>query len=121
MIGAFHETFERIAAALPQMLCALDATLSEPMQIVVTGPVGQPESAKLLRVIRGLYLPNKVVLLADGGQNQDWLVEHVAGVRSMGSLQGRPAAYVCRNFTCELPVTEPKELMELLEKQQAFG
>jgi uncharacterized protein YyaL (SSP411 family) len=121
VIGAFHQALERAPAALPQMLCALDATLSDPMQIVVTGPVGQPESAALLRVIRGLYLPNKVVLLADGGQNQDWLAEHVAGVRSMGSLQGRPAAYVCRNSTCELPVTEPKELLELLEKQQAFG
>jgi uncharacterized protein len=116
VIGAFHDPFERMPAALPQMLCALDAALTEPTQIVVAGRNDEPETAALLRVIRGLYLPNKVVLLADGGQNQNWLAERVAGVRLMVPLQGRPAAYVCRNFTCELPVTEPKELMELLEK-----
>ncbi len=116
VIGAFHDAFERMPAALPQMLCALDATLTEPTQIVVAGRNDEPETAALLRVIRGHYLPNKVVLLADGGPNQNLLAEYVAGIRMMAPVQGRSAAYVCRNFTCELPVTEPKELMELLEK-----
>jgi uncharacterized protein len=116
VIGAFHEALERLPAALPQMLCALDATLTDPIQIVVAGGTGQPETAALLRVIRGFYLPNKVVLLADGGRNQNWLAERVPGVRFMGPVQGRSAAYVCRNFACELPVTEPKELAELLEE-----
>jgi len=121
VIGAFHEALERIPAALPQMLCALDAILTDPMRIVVAGGIDQPETAALLRVIRGLYLPNKVVLLADAGRNQNWLAEHVAGVRFMGPVQGRSAAYVCRNFACELPVTDSKELAKLLKKLQGRG
>jgi uncharacterized protein len=114
VIGAFYEALERVPVALPLMLCALDATISEPMQIVVAGRIDEPETAALLHAVRSLYLPNKVLLLADGGKNQNWLAEHVAGIRWMAPLQGRPATYVCRNYTCELPVTEPKELMELL-------
>src|SRR5208282_3415087 len=103
------------------MLCALDAILTDPVQIVVAGGIDQPETAALLRVIRRLYLPNKVVLLADASQNQNWLAEHVAGVRFMGPVHGRSAAYVCRNFACELPVTDPNMLTELLEKLQGRG
>ncbi len=114
VIGVFHEQLERMPVGLPQMLCALDASFTEPIQIVVAGGIHEPETVALLRVIRGHYLPNKVVLLADGGLNQSWLADRVAGIRAMAPLQGRPAAYVCRNFACELPVTEPEQLMELL-------
>jgi uncharacterized protein YyaL (SSP411 family) len=33
----------------------------------------------------------------------------------MHKLDGRAAAYVCRDFVCQLPVSEPAELAELLE------
>jgi uncharacterized protein YyaL (SSP411 family) len=33
----------------------------------------------------------------------------------MSMVDGRPAAYVCENFTCKAPVTDPKALAKLLE------
>ena len=84
------------------------------MQIVVAGQKGEPETEELLRVVRRRYLPNKVVLLADGGSGQKWLAEHIEALGQMKPVH-RPAAYVCRNFACELPVTEPGRLATLLE------
>jgi uncharacterized protein YyaL (SSP411 family) len=115
IVGAFHPALERMPAALPQMLAALDASISEPMQIVVAGQRGQPETAELLGVIRRRYLPNKVVLLADGGEGQRWLTQHIEALRLIEPIQGRSAAYVCRNFTCDLPITEPEQLATLFE------
>jgi len=100
---------------LPQMLAALDATITEPVQIVVAGQKGEPETEELLRTVRRRYLPNKVVLLADGGAGQKWLAEHIDALDQMKPVHGRAAAYVCRNFACKLPVTEPGELAMLLE------
>jgi hypothetical protein len=32
-------------------------------------------------------------------------------VTGRGSLDGRPAAYVCRGTTCSLPIVNPEELV----------
>jgi uncharacterized protein YyaL (SSP411 family) len=114
VIGAFHPALERLPAALPQMLAALDASIAEPVQIVVTGKSGEPDTAGLLSVVRSGYRPNKVVLLADGGDGQNWLTQHIEALRTIGPIQGKSAAYVCRNFTCNLPITEPERLARLL-------
>jgi uncharacterized protein len=116
VLGAFHGSLERMPAALPQMLAALDSAMSEPVQIVLAGQRDFPDTVEFLRVIRGRYLPNKVVLLADGGEGQDWLSGHIEAIRLMTPVQGRTAAYVCQNFACELPVTEPTQLAELLDR-----
>ena len=44
--------------------------------------------------------------------------ELAAGIESVGAMRdqdGRAAAYVCRNYTCQLPVFEPAQLVELLQ------
>jgi uncharacterized protein YyaL (SSP411 family) len=32
----------------------------------------------------------------------------------MSLVEGKPAAYVCENFTCKAPVTDRKQLSDLL-------
>ena len=115
LLGAFHAALERSPAALPQMLSALDAAMAELVQIVIAGEKDLPETVELLRVIRERFLPNKVVLLADGGEGQHWLAQHIESLRLMAPLHGQAAAYVCQNFHCELPVTEAEQLARILD------
>ena len=37
----------------------------------------------------------------------------------MSIVNGKPAAYVCENFTCQAPVTDVKALAELLKRRGA--
>ena len=41
--------------------------------------------------------------------------EAVPLLAGRGLVAGAPAAYVCRNFTCRMPVTDPMELRAALE------
>ena len=41
--------------------------------------------------------------------------EAVPLLAGRGLVAGAPAAYVCRNFTCRMPVTDPKELRAALD------
>ena len=115
-IGAFHVTLSRFPSAMPQMLVALDFSSSKPRQIVIAGKKDVPETKALLAEIHRHFLPTTIVLLADGADGQNYLREKIEGIRTMSMVEGKPAAYVCENFTCKAPVTEPAKLAELLAK-----
>ena len=113
-INAFSATLSRFPSAMPQMLVALDFSLNKPRQIVVAGKPDAPETKALLAQVHRLFLPNKILLLADGAEGQKYLGEKNAAIRAMSMVDGKSAAYVCENFTCKAPVTDPAELRKLL-------
>ena len=70
----------------------------------------------LLKEVHQHFLPNKILILADAASGQKYLGEKNEAIRAMSMVDGKPAAYVCENFTCKAPVTDPKALSELLSK-----
>ena len=57
---------------------------------------------------------NSLLLLADGGEGHKYLATKLEALRGMKPVEGKPAAFVCENFTCKAPVTDAKALAELL-------
>jgi uncharacterized protein YyaL (SSP411 family) len=115
-IDAFGTTLSHFASAMPQILVALDYSLGKPRQIVIAGKHDDPGTKALLAEAHRHFLPNKIVLLADGAEGQKYLGERNEALRAMSLVEGKPAAYVCENFTCKAPVTDAKALSELLSK-----
>ncbi len=113
-MAAFGTTLARIPSAMPQMLVAVEQSLSKPRQIVVAGDRASEETRALLREVHRHYLPNRVLLLADGKEGSEFLGEKLDGLREMKPLAGKPTAYVCEDFSCQAPVTDPDELAKLL-------
>ena len=110
-IAAFSATLARVPSAMPQMLVALAHSLDKPRQIVIAGERGSIGMQELLGEVRRHFLPNKVILLADGDA---FLPEKLPALREMRPIGGKPTAYVCKNFTCHAPVNDPAELGRLL-------
>ena len=109
-ISSFQEMLDPHPAAMPQMLSAADALLSDPLQIVIA--TRNPTDDPLLRIAQTAYLPRRILLLADGAEGG--LAQQVPELRGMDLIDGHSAAYVCRNFTCELPITDPEALAKKL-------
>ncbi|MEA3211219.1 MAG: uncharacterized protein QOE70_4276 [Chthoniobacter sp.] len=114
-LAVFSEQLTKAPTAVPQMLCALDASLAKPRQIVVAGGRNADATRALVREVHEHFIPNKILLLADGGAGQKWLGERLEFLRTVTPIDGKAAAYVCENFACQLPVTEPAKLRELLK------
>jgi uncharacterized protein len=114
-INAFATTLSHFPSAMPRMLVALDHSLSKPRQIVVAGKKDAPETKALLKEVHRHFLPKTILLLADGEEGQKYLGKKNEAIRAMSPVEGKPAAYVCENFTCKAPVTDPKALGELLK------
>jgi uncharacterized protein len=88
--------------AFSHLLQALDFRLARTREVAIVGD----DAGDLERVVRARFRPHLV--LAGGDPDGVPLLE------GREPVDGRAAAYVCENFACRLPVTEPAELEEQL-------
>jgi hypothetical protein len=94
--------------AFGRLLCALDFYLGRPKEIAIVGRLDAPATRELLTAVWGRYLPNKVVAsMAPGDEESARLIPLLAG---RTAVDGRPTAYVCQHYVCQLPVTTPEAL-----------
>jgi uncharacterized protein YyaL (SSP411 family) len=115
VLAAFERRLSLAPSALPQMLAACEFVLSHPRQIVIAGARGAADTEELLRVIHARFMPNAILLLMDGDEMPAGLTRDIPELAAMRPVEGRAAAYVCRDYACQLPVTEPAALIELLQ------
>ena len=113
-INAFSATLARFPSAMPQMLVAFDFSLNKPRQIVVAGKPDAPETKVLLAEVHRSFLPNNILLLADGAEGQKYLGEKNEAIQEMWIVDGKSAGYVYEDFTWKAPITDPAELRKLL-------
>ena len=117
-LRAMHELMSRAPAGTGHWLAALDFYVSSPKEIAIVGPREDPATQELLDTVFGRFLPNKVVVGAEAGQSPsddaDTPYSRLPLLQERGMINGRPTAYVCRNYACQLPVTEPEALAEQL-------
>ncbi|MET7269987.1 thioredoxin domain-containing protein [Streptomyces flaveolus] len=90
-------------------LAAAEALLDGPREVAVVGPdLGDGATRGLHRTALLGTAPGAVVAVGAEGSDEFPLL---AGRPLVG---GAPAAYVCRNFTCDAPTTDPERLRTAL-------
>jgi uncharacterized protein YyaL (SSP411 family) len=109
-LAAFGSNLQQSPSALPQMLCALDFALAKPKQIVVAGKPDADDTRAMLRAVHSQFLPNKILLFADGGEGQKLLSQFLPFVEGVTMKDGKATAYVCEDYACKLPTNEVEEL-----------
>lgn len=118
IFALFASRLQRTPAVMPQMLAALDFSLDGPRQIIIAGKPDAPETRALLDVVHSRFIPNKIILLADGGPGQQ-LAGYPDLFSGPGERSGRATAYLCENYHCRLPTTDPAELAAALDEREA--
>ncbi|XP_041670787.1 spermatogenesis-associated protein 20 [Cheilinus undulatus] len=113
LLAAFSDRLTRVPIALPEMVRALMAQHYTLKQIVICGQRDAPDTTALLSVVNSLFLPHKVLMLIDS-EGDSFLSQRLPALSSMTQQGGVATAYVCQDFTCSLPVTDPQELRRLL-------
>lgn len=115
VLQAFAGRLKQIPEAMPAMVAALDRFLVPPRQLIIAGDPAAADTRKLLSVTAGQYLPYHIVMLLDSGGRQKVLEGWQSHLAGYGRLHGAAAAYVCENFTCQLPTTDSGQLGKLLK------
>jgi uncharacterized protein YyaL (SSP411 family) len=95
-----------------RFLCALDFHLGPTVEVALVAPAGNG-LAPLASEVFGRYLPNRVVAGTTTGDPDT--ARGLPLLEGRGAVEGKATAYVCRNYACELPVTDPDALARQLD------
>jgi uncharacterized protein YyaL (SSP411 family) len=74
----------------------------------------------MLRAVHGQFVPNKIVLLADGGEGQAFLAKHLEFIEGMPGKNVNATAFVCENYVCQLPTTNLDVTVKLLAPKISY-
>jgi hypothetical protein len=107
----------RHASGFGRFLCALDFNLGPVVEIALVAPRADGDGlAPLAAEVFRRYLPNRVVTGMVAGDARG-----AAGIpllQNREAVGGKATAYVCRNYACELPVTDRAALARQLDAVQ---
>jgi hypothetical protein len=100
VLGSAAEPMARYATMFGHLLGAADMAVNGAVEIAIAGEVGADDYHSLVRAVASRYVPSLVMAGGEG--------EAVAGLALMEGrdrIDGRAAAYVCRGYACDAPVT----------------
>jgi uncharacterized protein YyaL (SSP411 family) len=93
----------RFPSAFGKTLCACDFLIGPTEEVAL---VGDPDV--FLPVLRKQHLPRTIIAAGTSGE--------IPLLQNRPALDGKPTAYLCRDYICKQPTTEPAVLEGLLEK-----
>jgi len=108
-LAAMQAALGQYPLGFGQWLTALDYALAHPHEIAIVGDANAEESQALLDVCRDGYRPHQIVAYGEPGDGND-----VPLLTDREPVNGQASAYVCVDFTCRPPVTDPEALAALL-------
>jgi uncharacterized protein YyaL (SSP411 family) len=96
-------------------LSALDSAFGPAHEVVIAGQPNAPDTKAMLRTLHREFLPRTVVLFRTSGEDSSAILQLAPYAASLTAVEGRATAYVCSGSRCELPVTDPVEMLTRLK------
>ncbi|KAK9808898.1 hypothetical protein WJX72_005964 [[Myrmecia] bisecta] len=123
--AAFGERLEEMPLALPQMCCSLYLqALGHLRQVIVAGRSQSPDTQALLAAAHSVFAPEKVVIAIDPDDEEAtafWqtLNPEALGMAAAAKDKGQAVAFICQNFTCKAPTSDPATVQQILAEPRA--
>ncbi|TPW20923.1 MAG: hypothetical protein FD126_1204, partial [Elusimicrobia bacterium] len=117
VLEAHGGTLRESPRALPLMMAAVARARETPRQVVVAGELSDPATREFLRLVHSKPRPPLALMVVEPGPRRERLVKLNPLLRGMGPLKGKPTAYICVNFACELPTSDLETARKLLDKE----
>jgi len=114
-LATFSNQINTYPPALLQMLCVVDQLKEKPEQVVIAGRRGRADTRVMQVAVQKYFNPARVVLLADGAANQKFLAKQLPFMETIAMQNEVATAYVCKDFTCQLPVISVEALEDQLQ------
>lgn len=114
-LSAFSARLQSDPEGLPALVSSLEFRLAPTKQILIAGDPASEDTRELLRQVNSRYLPNKILLVVDGGAGQRQLAVWLPFIARAHRTKNLATAYVCENYVCKLPTADPETMGRLLD------
>jgi len=108
----FSHSIEKAPTSFGAALQGVDFLEGDTREIVITGSQNDSRINQFKRSLHDRFLPRSVIILHDPEDNT--IRDLASYLPDFGMQDGKPTAYVCQNYACELPTNDPDKMMELL-------
>jgi uncharacterized protein YyaL (SSP411 family) len=115
---AFSARLKTSPDSLSQLMSAVDFGASKPKQIIIAGKANAADTRAMLRAVHERYIPNKFIILADGGASQAQIVKWLPLVEYMRPMDGKATAYICEDYVCRKPTPDLGEMARILDGKE---
>ena len=109
-IRAYGRQMARYPRAFAKSLAAVDLLAEGPIELAFVGAANDPGLEALQLAVREVFLPHRVIASTDGTGTPSG---HPL-LAGKGLVEGKAALYICRNFSCQRPLTDAREVTEAL-------
>jgi uncharacterized protein YyaL (SSP411 family) len=109
----FCALLEQSPQIMPHLMAAVEYFLAAPQHLVIAAD-DITATVPLRAVLSGVYQPHLNIVMMDK-PSKEFFVPRFPFMKEMAPILGRPAAFLCKDFSCRLPVTTPAELSQQLE------
>ena len=115
LMHAFSVNVARAPHSHTQLMTALDFALGSSSEVVIIGEPQKEDTAKMLQTVRSRFLPRKVVLFRSSHEKYPEITDLAKFTKDMKRKEGKATAFVCRDYVCKAPTTDPHTMLQLLD------
>ncbi|AAM07078.1 thioredoxin domain-containing protein [Methanosarcina acetivorans] len=110
---AFSKLIKKTPSGYTQFLSAFDFRLGPSYEVIISGKRESPDTVNMLEELWSYFTPNKVLVFRPEGENPE-IADLAEYTKEQLPIEGKATAYVCQNYECQLPTTETREMLKLL-------
>ena len=109
-VRAYGQQISRIPRGFAKTIMAAEFLLNGPLELAFIGSPSDAGRDRLLHEAARHFVPHRII--AHG--NPDALESQHPLLKGKGLVEGQAALYVCRNYACQAPLTDPENVAQAL-------
>ncbi|KDE54824.1 thioredoxin [Methanoculleus sp. MH98A] len=110
----FAGTVSESPTACSHFLTGLEFMLGPNFEVIISGVPDAEDTRAMIGAIRSHYAPDAVVIFRPSDEEEPEIVEVAWFTRDIVMIEGKATAYVCTNYACDIPTTDPDEMVRLV-------
>lgn len=114
LVKNFSGAISQTPFIFSQFLSGFDFLLGPSYEFVIAGNAGDVPSLRMTDLVKKKFIPNKIILLKDESNAE---LDSIAPfTKDLKMIDGKTTLYICRDYSCEMPVNDLTKAAELINQ-----